>query len=233
MKRDAVPGAPRGRSGYAQAMVRVMIVDDQALFRAGLCALLDAPTGIEVVAQAGNGLDAIAACAQHRPDVVLMDMRMPGMDGVECTRRLLETQPQLRILALSTFDDDETVLAAIRAGAVGYLLKDVSAQALVEAITRAAAGDSTVDPGVLTKVLGELRRVSTEAAAGPHGLSEREVGVLLGLMDGKSNKEIGHALHIAEGTVKNHLTNIFHKLAVTDRTSAALRGRDLGLDRKR
>jgi DNA-binding NarL/FixJ family response regulator len=214
-------------------MVRVVIVDDQALFRAGLVALLDGLTRIEVVAQAGNGTDAIAACAQHRPDVVLMDMRMPGMDGVECTRRLLAAQPALRILALSTFDDDETVLDAIRAGAVGYLLKDVSAQALVEAITRAAAGDSTVEPSVLTKVLGELRRVSTNPPTGPHGLSEREVAVLLGLMDGKSNKEIGNTLHIAEGTVKNHLTNIFQKLDVTDRTSAAMRGRDLGLDRKR
>jgi DNA-binding NarL/FixJ family response regulator len=216
--------------------VRVMIVDDQALFRAGLAALLDgshAEHEVRVIAQAHSGEAALSACAVDLPDVVLMDMRMPGMDGVECTRRLLERHPQLRILALSTFDDDETVLDAIRAGAVGYLLKDASADTLLDAVRRAAAGDSIVDPSVLTKVLGELRRISATAAVDPHGLSEREVAVLRGLMDGKSNKEIGSALHIAEGTVKNHLTSIFQKLGVTDRTSAAMRGRDLGLDRKR
>jgi DNA-binding NarL/FixJ family response regulator len=214
-------------------MVRVMIVDDQALFRAGLSALLEGAPEIEVVAQAASANDALAACARARPDVVLMDMHMPSTDGAECTRKLLMANASLRVIALTTFDDDETVLAAIRAGAQGYLLKDVTADDLVGAIHDVASGKSAMDPGVLHKVLGELRRTAEGGGGEPHGLSERELHVLLGLMDGKSNKEIGRELAIAEGTVKNHLTSIFTKLGVTDRTSAALRARELGVGRRR
>jgi DNA-binding NarL/FixJ family response regulator len=214
-------------------MVRVMIVDDQALFRAGLAALLEGADAVEVVAQAGGAAEALGTFARARPDVVLMDMHMPGTNGAECTRQLLASHPGVRVIALTTFDDDETVLAAIKAGAQGYLLKDATADQLVGAIHSVASGQSAMDPGVLHKVLGELRRAAGEAGTEPHGLSERELHVLRGLMDGKSNKEIGHELSIAEGTVKNHLTSIFGKLGVTDRTSAALRARDLGLGKRR
>ena len=214
-------------------MVRVMIVDDQALFRAGLAALLEGADEVEVVAQVGSAAEALEAYPRARPDVVLMDMHMPGVSGAECTRQLLAVQPSVRVIALTTFDDDETVLAAIRAGAQGYLLKDVTAEALVGAVHDVARGQSAMDPGVLHKVLGELRRTAGDAVGEPHGLSERELHVLTGLMEGKSNKEIGHELRIAEGTVKNHLTSIFTKLGVTDRTSAALRARDLGVGKRR
>ena len=217
-------------------MVRVLIVDDQALFRAGLRALLDGHADVSVVAEAADAQLALRACERERPDVVLMDMRMPGVDGPQCTRMLLAAHPALRVIALTTFDDDETVMAAVKAGAVGYLLKDASGEELIDAIKRVAQGQSIVDPGVLGKVLGELRRVAVDGptrVAERHGLSERELAVLLGVMSGHSNKEIAKALFIAEGTVKNHVTSIFTKLGVTDRTSAALRGRELGLDRKR
>lgn len=214
-------------------MVRVMIVDDQALFRAGLAALLEGASDVVVAAQVGSAAEALEAYARVRPDVVLMDMHMPGTSGADCTRHLLASHPNVRVIALTTFDDDETVLAAIKAGAQGYLLKDATAEELVGAIHDVAKGQSAMDPGVLHKVLGELRRTAGDASAEPHGLSERELHVLHGLMDGKSNKEIGHELNIAEGTVKNHVTNIFGKLGVTDRTSAALRARDLGVGKRR
>jgi len=160
-----------------------MIVDDQALFRAGLSALLEGAQGVEVVALSSSASEALGACERTRPDVVLMDMHMPGTDGAQCTRELLAAHPGVRVIALTTFDDDETVLAAIRAGAQGYLLKDVTADALVSAIHNVALGKSSMDPGVLHKVLGELRRTA-EGRGEPHGLSERELHVLVGLMDG-------------------------------------------------
>lgn len=220
-------------AGTIGRMARVMIVDDQALFRAGLAALLEGACDVEVVAQAGSAAEALSACARAKPDVVLMDMHMPGTDGAECTRQLLASHPSVRVIALTTFDDDDTVLAAIKAGAQGYLLKDVTAEDLVGAIQHVSRGQSAMDPGVLHKVLGELRRTANDTGSEPHGLSERELHVVVGLMDGKSNKEIGRELNIAEGTVKNHLTSIFTKLGVTDRTSAALRARDLGVGKRR
>ncbi|MFM2415512.1 MAG: hypothetical protein RL385_235 [Pseudomonadota bacterium] len=211
-------------------MVRVLIVDDHVLFRAGLVALLRGHPEVAVVADAGSGEAALTLAARHTPEVVLMDMRMPGMDGPACTRELLARFPGMRVLALTTFDDDETVFAALRAGALGYLLKDMAPTLLVEAISRAARGESVVEPQVLSKVLGEFQRMSKpEHVPRAHGLSEREVAVLRVLTQGKSNKEIAQALHISEGTVKNHVTNVFEKLGVQDRTSAALRGRDLDL----
>jgi DNA-binding NarL/FixJ family response regulator len=192
-------------------MARVVIVDDQSLFREGLVALLRGHAEIDVVAEASSGEQALKACDQSRPDVVLMDMRMPGMDGPTCTREISARFPHTRVLALTTFDDDETVFAALRAGAAGYLLKDVSRERLVEAILAAARGESVVQPSVLSKVLSEFQRISENAPAAsklPHDLSERELAVLRVLMQGKSNKETGQALHIAEGTVKNHVTSI-------------------------
>jgi len=211
--------------------VRVLLVDDQALFRAGLRAVLSAEDGIEVVGEASDGQEALQHAAETRPDVVLMDLKMPVFDGVAATRRLRVQSPSCQIVALTTFEDDELVFEALRAGAVGYLLKDVAPQRLVEAIVAAARGESVLQPSVAAKVLAELVRLPHQAAraASAAGLSERELEVLRLIARGASNKEIAAALFLAEGTVKNHVTNILTKLEVTDRTQAALRARELGV----
>jgi DNA-binding NarL/FixJ family response regulator len=212
-------------------MTRVLIVDDQALFREGLRTVLSVQ-GIDVVGEAANGDEAVKLAERLAPDVVLMDLRMPVLDGVEATRRIAKLPHAPRIIALTTFDDDESVFEALRAGALGYLLKDTRSEKLVEAISLAARGESFLPPNIAAKVVGEFARIAAPPkrdAAAELGLSEREVAVLRELARGASNKEIAVALSIAEGTVKNHVTNIFGKLGVEDRTQAALKGRELGL----
>ena len=212
--------------------VRVLLVDDQTLFRSGLRTLLSAQPEIEVVGEAANGQEALPLAAQTRPDVVLMDLKMPVLDGVSATRRLRVQLPSCRIVALTTFEDDELVFEGLRAGAVGYLLKDSPVERLVEAILAAARGESFLQPSVASKVLAELSRLSSQpvpASSELAGLSEREREVLRLIARGASNKEIAAALFLAEGTVKNHVTNILEKLGVGDRTQAALRARELGL----
>jgi DNA-binding NarL/FixJ family response regulator len=211
--------------------IRVLIADDQALFREGLHTLLDAHGDIDVVGEACNGEEAAALAAPLRPDVVLMDLRMPVLDGSAATRRILQQGGTARILVLTTFDDDESVFDALRAGAIGYLLKDVPSERLVEAVRAAARGQSSLGPAVASKVVAEFARLSRAAprpASLPEGLSDREIEVLRWVARGASNKEIAVRLSIAEGTVKNHMTNILEKLSVTDRTSAALKARELG-----
>ena len=214
-------------------MIRLLLVDDQALFREGLHTLLSLHEDLQVVGEAGNGLEALAAADALRPDVVLMDLRMPILDGVAATRRLLAAHPTTRVIAVTTFDDDELVFDGLRAGAVGYLLKDVSSDKLVEAIRAAARGESFLQPSIAAKVLAEFNRLEHSAAPPPpplaEPLSERELEILRLLAAGDSNKEIAAALFIAEGTVKNHVTNILGKLDARDRTQAALRARELGL----
>ena len=213
-------------------MIRLLLVDDQALFREGLHTLLSLHEDLEVVGEAGNGLEALAAADALRPDVVLMDLRMPVLDGVAATRRLLAAHPASRVIVVTTFDDDELVFDGLRAGAVGYLLKDVSSDKLVEAIRAAARGESFLQPSIAAKVLAEFNRLERSAAPPPplaEPLSERELEILRLLAAGDSNKEIAAALFIAEGTVKNHVTNILGKLDARDRTQAALRARELGL----
>lgn len=214
--------------------VTVLLVDDQSLFREGLRTLLSVETGVEVVGEAGNGEAAVQLAARLRPQVVLMDLRMPVLGGVEATRRLRAGVPASRVLVLTTFDDDEDVFDAIRAGAAGYLLKDAPREKLVEAIRAAARGESFLQPSIAAKVVAEFNRMTppTRLAGRPplvEPLSERELEVLRHLSQGKSNKEIAAALGIAEGTAKNHMTNILGKLGVSDRTQAALRARELGL----
>ena len=216
-------------------MIRLLLVDDQALFREGLHTLLSLHEDLEVVGEAGNGLEALAAADALRPDVVLMDLRMPVLDGVAATRRLLAAHPTTRVIVVTTFDDDELVFDGLRAGAVGYLLKDVSSDKLVEAIRAAARGESFLQPSIAAKVLAEFNRLERSAAPPPppparaEPLSERELEILRLLAAGDSNKEIAAALYITEGTVKNHVTNILGKLDARDRTQAALRARELGL----
>ena len=213
--------------------VRVLLVDDQALFREALAVLLEVRAEIEVVGEAGDGAAALERSAALRPDVVLMDLHMPVLDGIAATRRLRVEQPGVRVLALTTFDDDEDVFAALRAGAVGYLLKDVTSDRLVEALLAAARGESVLQPSVAARVVARFAGMPDDAAPRPQPLvvplSERELEVLRLLGDGCSNREIATSLFLAEGTVKNHVTNVLAKLGARDRTQAALRGRALGL----
>jgi DNA-binding NarL/FixJ family response regulator len=213
--------------------VRVLLVDDQALFREALATLLATRDDIDVVGEAGNGAEALSRAAELTPDVVLMDLRMPVLDGVAATRRLRLAHASVQVIALTTFDDDEDVFAALRAGAVGYLLKDVSSARLVEAVLAAARGESVLQPSVAAKVVARFAQLPETTAPRPQPLvvplSERELEVLRLVADGRSNREIAAAVFLAEGTVKNHVTNVLGKLGARDRTQAALRARDLGL----
>jgi DNA-binding NarL/FixJ family response regulator len=214
--------------------VRVLIADDQALFREALRTLLGVRNEVEVVAEAANGDEALDRSAELRPDVVLMDLHMPVLDGVAATKRLRVAQPDVRVLVLTTFDDDEDVFAAIRAGAVGYLLKDVSSERLVEAVLAASRGESVLQPSVAAKVVARFAQLpDASAPARPQPLavplSERELEVLRLLAEGRSNREIAAAVFLAEGTVKNHVSTVLTKLGARDRTQAALHARALGL----
>jgi DNA-binding NarL/FixJ family response regulator len=209
--------------------VRVLLADDQALFREALRTLLEVQPGIEVVGEAGDGDEAVRRSSELRPDVVLMDLRMPVLDGIAATARLRAEQPDVRVLALTTFDDDEDVFAALRAGAVGYLLKDVTSARLVEALDAASRGESVLQPSVAAKVVARVAGLPPDAPPAEHALSDREVEVVRLLAEGRSNREIAGALFLAEGTVKNLVTSVLSKLQVRDRTQAAIRARDLGI----
>ncbi|MFZ5440331.1 MAG: response regulator [Myxococcota bacterium] len=212
-------------------MLRVLLVDDQALFREGLRTLLSVEPEVLVVGEARDGLEALTLVEQTHPSVVLMDLRMPGLDGVGATRRIRARFPRTQVLVLTTFDDDASIFEAVRAGAVGYLLKDASAETLVAAIRAADRGDSVLQPSVARRLMEEFTRLSTFAPspAQRFDLSERELEVLRLLARGASNKEIASALQVVEGTVKNHVTRILEKLEVADRTQAALKAREAGL----
>jgi DNA-binding NarL/FixJ family response regulator len=214
--------------------IRILLVDDQALFREGLHTLLSVHDDLLVVGEASNGQEAISAVEKLLPDVVLMDLRMPILNGVAATRQITESFPNSRVIVLTTFDDDDYVFDGLRAGAVGYLLKDVPSAKLVEAIRAAARGESFLQPSVAAKVVAEFSRmsglkpaVSQQDLVEP--LSERELEILAVLASGASNREIANELFITEGTVKNHITNILGKLGVRDRTQAALKAKELGL----
>ncbi len=213
--------------------IKILLVDDQPLFREGLRTLLSVHLDFEVVGEAGNGEEAIKLARSLLPLVVLMDLQMPVLDGVPATRRLHEEQPDCRVIVLTTFDDDEMVFDGLRAGAVGYLLKDAPSEKLAEAIRVAARGETFLQPSVAAKVVAEFARLSrkTVATANPviEPLSEREIEVLRLIAQGASNREIASSLFLAEGTVKNHVTNILGKLEARDRTQAALKARDSGL----
>jgi len=215
------------------ARIRVVIADDQALFREGLRTLLSTRSEVEVVGEAANGLEALAMVALQQPAAVLMDLQMPVMDGIQATLRMRERHPDVPVLVLTTFDDDASLFGALRAGAAGYLLKDVSSDTLVGAIQAATRGESFLQSTVTGRVVAAFARlmeeggVRAEALVLPLSPREREILALLGT--GASNKEIADRLCLAEGTVKNHVTNILTKLDVRDRTQAALRARQLGL----
>lgn len=214
--------------------IRLLLVDDQSLFREALRTLLSLQPDFEIVAEAENGERAVALAKIHRPDVVLMDLRMPVMGGVEATRRLLQAVPAARVVVLTTFDEDEEVFEALRAGAGGYLLKACSADKLCESVRASAKGASVLEPSVAARMMAEVNRAASRdgrkvALTLADPLTDRELAVLRLLAAGRSNKEIGSTLNITEGTVKNHMTNVLGKLGVLDRTQAALRARELGL----
>lgn len=214
--------------------LKIMLVDDQSLFREALRTLLALQNDFEIVAEAENGERAVALAKIHRPDVILMDLRMPVMGGVEATRRVLAAAPASRVVVLTTFEEDEEIFEAMRAGALGYLLKACSADKLCESVRAAAKGTSVLEPSVAARMMAELNRLTakegkkvSQVLADP--LTERELSVLELLAEGCSNKEIGSQLSITEGTVKNHMTNVLGKLGALDRTQAALKARELGL----
>jgi DNA-binding NarL/FixJ family response regulator len=222
-------------------LIRVLIVDDQALMRQGLRTLLELEEGIEVVGTAASGDDAVAQAAKLRPDVILMDLRMPGMDGVTATRTIKTAHPEIHVLVLTTFDDEESIFAALEAGASGYVLKDTPSEQLARDIQAVHAGDSSLSPSVARKVVSELvdRRMAeaplrTERKPrideeGRERLSERELEVLRLAAEGLSNREIGERLFITEGTVKNHISSVLSKLHLRDRTQAVLFAKEQGL----
>ena len=212
-------------------MITILIADDQALFREALSTLVALQPDFEVVGEAADGAEACRVAQSLHPAVVLMDLQMPGVDGVTATRRLRAEQPDCRVIALTTFDDDEYVFECLRAGAVGYLLKDAPSENLFAAIRAAARGESFLQPSVTTRVLAEFTRLSGEPKKESflEPLSEREREILGLIGQGASNREIAEKLFITEGTVKNHVSNILSKLDVRDRTQAALKARELGL----
>lgn len=213
--------------------IRILIVDDQRILREGLRTLLELESDLVVAGEAEDGQAALEQYETCRPDVVLMDIRMPRMDGVEATRRLRQRWPEAPVIILTTFDDDAYVFDGLRAGALGYLLKDVSGQELAAAIRKVAAGGALIEPSVARKVLAEFARLAEPARPAveqfPEPLSERELEILRLLASGANNRQIAGQLFLAEGTVKNYVSTILDKLGVQDRTQAALRACELGL----
>lgn len=213
--------------------IRLLLVDDQSLFREALRTLLSLQPDFEIVAEAPDGERAVALVAKEHPDVVLMDLRMPVLNGVEATRRIVREHPATRVIVLTTFDEDAEVFEALRAGAVGYLLKASSADKLCGSVRAAMQGASVLEPSIAAKLMAGVDRGAHPAPRPTvpltDPLSARELEVLQFLSSGCSNKEIGARLRISEGTVKNHMTNVLGKLGALDRTQAALKARELGL----
>jgi DNA-binding NarL/FixJ family response regulator len=205
--------------------IRVLIVDDHEIVREGLQTLLSEEPDFEIVGMTGDGAAAVTLAEAKKPDVIVMDLVMPGLDGIEATRRILGSNPSARVLVLTTFADDQRVREAIQAGATGYLLKDILKEDLLRALRDAAVGRPSLHPEVQQHLMREVagKTPALKEPTAPHlHLTEREVGILRLLAEGRSNKEIAAALHLTEGTVKGYVSTIFDKLDVEDRTQAAL-----------
>jgi NarL family two-component system response regulator LiaR len=201
--------------------ITVMIVDDHEMVRHGACSYLEAQPDITVVAQAGSGEEAIRLAREFIPNVLLMDLVMPGMDGVEATRKIKTISPRTQIIILTSFHQDEFIFPALQAGAISYLLKDVKASELVEAIRRASRGEATLHPKIASRVIKTFRSFEAEEATPFITLTERELEVLKLIAKGNSNDKIAEQLVISVGTVKGHVSNILSKLHLADRTQAA------------
>ena len=221
--------------------IRVLLVDDQDIIRQGLATILGFAEGIEVVGEAKDGEEALALARRLRPDAVLMDLKMPGMGGIPATRRIARELPETRVVILTTYDADDLIFDGIKAGASGYLLKDATAETLVEAVRGVTRGESQLAPTVARKVLSEFQRLTEVAETAPdtrlaaeddlvlEPLTPREEDVLNLLVEGLSNREIGEKLFLSEGTVKNYVSNIIGKLQANDRTHAVVTALRRGL----
>jgi DNA-binding NarL/FixJ family response regulator len=228
-------------SGTRGKSTRVLVVDDQSLIREGLAIILDTQPDIQVVGQAGNGREAVKLADQLVPDVILMDIRMPLMDGIKATRQVLESHPEIKVLILTTYNEDDLVFDGFRAGAVGYLLKDITRHALAQAVRGAARGEAQIDPAIASQVLAEFQRMAnalqrlspsippaaevtraTAALPRMETLTPREETILQLLTEGLTNAGIAERLHLSEGTVKNYVSEILSKLHANDRTHAVV-----------
>lgn len=212
--------------------IRVLIVDDQALMREGLKTLLEGDERVEIAGEAADGVEALRKIRHAKPDVALVDVRMPRMDGVELAGRLSADHPEVAVIILTTFDDDEYIFGGIRAGARGYLLKDTPSEELVSAIEKTHRGETVLGGQVTSRVVSELKRLSGHAGASASVLSEREVEVVRLVGSGASNRELARALYISEGTAKNHISKILRKLDLRDRTQLALYAAERGWTEK-
>jgi DNA-binding NarL/FixJ family response regulator len=215
--------------------VRVLIADDHRLFREGVRALLSSLPDVDVVGEASTGEEAIAQASQLHPDVILMDIQMPGLNGIEATRRILTASPQVGIVVLTMYDDDDSVFAAMRAGARGYVLKGADQQELVRAVTAVASGEALFSPTIARRLIAfftALRRDAAAHIAFPD-LTEREHEVLDLIAAGLNNTQIAQRLFLSGKTVRNHVSNIFSKLQVADRAQAIVRAREAGLGQEK
>jgi DNA-binding NarL/FixJ family response regulator len=216
----------------AAGPVRVLVVDDQELVRAGFCVILDAADGIMVVGEAGNGQDAVAQAQAHAPDVVLMDIRMPGMNGLEATRLITGSRPESKVVMLTTFDFDEYVYEALRAGASGFLLKDAPRHDLIAAVRAAAAGDALLAPSVTRMLIEAFARRPPAMAPSPSALASltaRERDIVRLIARGRSNAEIAADLVVSEATVKTHVGHVLAKLGLRDRVQAVILAYETGM----
>jgi DNA-binding NarL/FixJ family response regulator len=210
--------------------IRVLVADDQELVRTAFTVMLSSQPDIDVVAEAGNGLQAVDLCRQVRPDVAIMDIRMPSMDGVEATRRIASSGIPTRVLVLTTFDLDEYVYSALRAGASGFLLKDASAERLLRAVRQVAAGETSWAPSVMDRLLSTyLRGPDPGAVEAVRSLTDREREVLRGVAAGLSNDQVARKLHLSVTTVKTHLARVFTKVGARDRAQAVVVAYESGL----
>ncbi len=216
-------------SSQASNRIRVLIVDDHQVVREGLSSVLRSKDDIEVVGMAADGKEAVKKARELTPDVVLMDISMPNMNGVEATRRIKKENPQIRVVVLTMYADEEYIFDLVSAGAAGYLLKDADSAQIAKAIRAVSRGESMIHPTIASKILNEFSQLASGKSPGRQNssqrhedLSEREVSVLRLLSDGKTNKEIANDLSLSDKTVKNHLHNIFQKLNATDRTQAVV-----------
>jgi DNA-binding NarL/FixJ family response regulator len=211
-------------------VIEVLIADDQSMVRSGLRLILEAESDIVVTAEAGDGAEAVRVARREKPDVVLMDVRMPTMDGLEATRQITEADPEIKIIVLTTFDVDDYVYGALRAGASGFLLKDAGGDQLVEAIRVVASGEALIAPSVTKRLIGEFaKRPETTEVQGLEELTERELEVLAQVATGLSNAEIAKELYVSETTVKTHVSHILTKLRLRDRVQAVVVAYESGL----
>lgn len=210
---------------------RVLIADDHTLFREGLVALLESVQDVDVVAAVENGRQVIAAAAQHQPDVILMDLQMPEVNGIEATRQIVQTSPHIGVIVVTMFEDDDSVFAAMRAGARGYVLKGAGQDEMLRAIRAVGRGEALFGPSIAARLMKFLTSPAPPQAF-PE-LTAREMEILERIAQGMDNPEIARRLSISSKTVRNHVSNIFNKLQVTDRVQAALRAREAGLGKEK